>query len=68
MSVGEKVKIVSPPEFAYGPNGCPPIVPSDSNMEFEILLLRFQRPNADDKAEEEEKRKEISHLGDDLLV
>ena len=70
MTVGEQVRVNSPPEFAYGANGLPPVVPSASSVEFEISLLRFQRPNADDAKEkaEDSMSKELSHLGDDLLI
>ena len=46
----------SPAEFAFGSSGCPPIVGSDTAIDFEITLLRFEHPT------EAERRKEAMEL------
>jgi FKBP-type peptidyl-prolyl cis-trans isomerase len=42
VRVGEKVKLVLPPEFAYGEQGIPGIIPPNSTLLFEIELLAIE--------------------------
>jgi FK506-binding protein 1 len=39
MKVGEKAKLVCPPEYAYGPRGIPGVIPENATLVFEIELL-----------------------------
>jgi FK506-binding protein 1 len=43
MSLNEKVAVVCPYELAYGEDGMPPIIPSKTDLEFEIELLKVVR-------------------------
>ena len=42
LRVGEKAKIVCPPDTAYGPKGSPPKIPPNATLHFEIELLGIQ--------------------------
>lgn len=42
MKVGEKAKLILAPEFAYGEQGIPGVIPPSSTLIFEIELLAIQ--------------------------
>ena len=41
MSVGQRVKITAPPEFAYGKRGAGALIPPDATLIFDVELLGF---------------------------
>ena len=43
MSVGAKVKLVCPPELAYGDRGSPPKIPGGSTLVFDVELLAIEK-------------------------
>ncbi|CAE8591508.1 unnamed protein product [Polarella glacialis] len=51
MSLGERAELVIPPEYAYGEDGSPPIIPPGATLFFDVELLDIGRPmdDADDK-------------------
>jgi FKBP-type peptidyl-prolyl cis-trans isomerase FkpA len=44
MKVGEKAKLVCPPEIAYGDMGSPPAIPGGATLVFEVELLGIAPP------------------------
>jgi FKBP-type peptidyl-prolyl cis-trans isomerase FkpA len=42
MKVGEKAKLVCPPEVAYGVEGRPPQIPAGATLIFEVELLEIK--------------------------
>ena len=42
MNKGAKAVLTCPPEYAYGENGYPPVIPANATLTFEVTLLDFQ--------------------------
>lgn len=42
LSLGERVKLIISPDFAYGERGSPPMIPPNAELAFDVKLLSFQ--------------------------
>jgi FKBP-type peptidyl-prolyl cis-trans isomerase FkpA len=47
MNVGAKIKLVCPPEQAYGDRGSPPRIPGGSTLVFDVELLAIEKAPAE---------------------
>ena len=41
LSLGQKAKLTCTPDYAYGKNGYPPVIPANSTLVFEVQLLKI---------------------------
>jgi peptidylprolyl isomerase len=42
MSIGQRVKVTAPPEFAYGERGAGGVIPPNATLLFDIELFEFK--------------------------
>jgi len=42
MSKGQICRLTCTPDYAYGPQGFPPIIPGNSTLVFEVELIDFK--------------------------
>jgi FKBP-type peptidyl-prolyl cis-trans isomerase len=43
MSRGQIARLTLPPEYAYGEDGYPPVIPQSATLIFEVELLSFTK-------------------------
>ena len=41
LSLGQRVKLTCPPDYAYGAKGYPGAIPPNSTLIFDVELLKF---------------------------
>ena len=41
MKKGQKARLTCPPDYAYGANGYPPVIPPNATLTFDVELLDF---------------------------
>lgn len=41
MKVGERAKLTCSPDYAYGANGYPPVIPKNATLIFDVELLKI---------------------------
>ncbi|KAJ5108897.1 peptidyl-prolyl cis-trans isomerase [Penicillium angulare] len=46
MTLGEKAILDISPDFGYGPNGFPPVIPPNARLVFEVWLVKIGSKNA----------------------
>ena len=42
MNKGAKAVLTCPPDYAYGANGYPPVIPANATLKFEVELIDFK--------------------------
>jgi FK506-binding protein 1 len=42
MSKGERATLTCSPDYAYGPDGMPPVIPQNATLVFDVELIDFQ--------------------------
>ncbi len=60
MKVGERRRVVIPPDLAYGVAGSPPVIPANATLTFDIILISAANPDA--------ARIEATQIAEDLLT
>ena len=63
MSVGERAVVHISPELGYGPEGRPPLVPPNADLEFEIELISTYFGKIGVLDEQEQQRKALQEMG-----
>ncbi len=46
MKIGERRRVIIPPDLAYGPTGSPPVIPANATLTFDIILIGGTDPDA----------------------
>ncbi|KAF9111948.1 FK506 binding protein proline rotamase rapamycin-binding protein [Mortierella sp. AM989] len=44
LSLGEKAILTITPDYGYGANGYPPVIPANATLIFEVELLKIEQP------------------------
>jgi len=44
LKKGEKATIICPPDYAYGADGYPPVIPPNTTLKFDVEVLDYEMP------------------------